>query len=673
MCGIGGIVALTSRVPTPAREALARMAGAMRHRGPDEFGIYRDQRVGLAHARLSIIDITSGQQPMADVQNETCIVFNGEIYNYLEIRAELLAAGVQFHTRSDTEVVLQAWKHWGHAAFDRMNGQWAVAIWSRTQRCLVLARDPIGICPLHYCEHDGALYFASEVKAIFAANGTITRALDPQGLQQTLTFWSPVPPVSAFVGVRELEPGHVRTYHLSLTDDPAELTVQDHALNCLLASCSPQPTFKGSFDDAVHAVRHALKDATRLRILRSDVPVGSYLSGGIDSSMVAAMGQQLVQGKIKTFSLGFDDAEFDEVPFQRQMAERIGSEHHCVMVSKKAIADVFPDVIWHAERPLLRTAPAPLFLLSRLVNACGVKVVLTGEGADEMFAGYDLFRESKVRRFWGKQPNSAWRHRLLERLYPYLSRSPVAQQAMTRQFFGRDRHLHQQAGFGHGPRWHTTAALQRLFSPDAAASAAQHDPVAALLCNLPAHFDGWDGLAQDQYIEIRTLLAGYLMSSQGDRMLLGHSVEGRFPFLDKDVVALAHSLPPAYKLKVLNEKHVVKQAAEGLVPDSIRFRKKQPYRAPDAVCFVGPDAPPYVAEVLSDAALKRANVFDVKACRQLLAKCTQRAAEGVFSNADNMALVGVLSVQLLHQKFVVDDPVATLPVVFKTDIDNVSK
>lgn len=634
------------------------MAGALSHRGPDEYGIYRDDRAGLAHARLSIVDLLTGQQPMGDGSDTQWIVFNGEIFNYVELREELIALGHHFRTQSDTEVILQAWRAWGEAAFERMNGQWAVAIWDSAAKKLVLARDPLGICPLFVCEHGAHLYFASEVKAIFAANAEIPRAFDPVGLDQTLTFWSIVPPQSVFVGVQEVEPGHVRVYE--------DGQVRDRAFD------TPRPRFQGSLDDAVDAVRHALTRATDLRVLRADVPVGSYLSGGLDSSMVAAMGHRAATRRFQTFSLRFDDAEYDETPFQRMVVQQLGTEHHEVVVSRKDIANTFPDVIYHTERPILRTAPAPLFLLARLVRQHGIKVVLTGEGADEMFAGYDLFREGKVRRFWGHAPHSAWRPRLLERLYPYLARSPVSQQAMARQFFGRNIEQFAQPGFAHDTRWHTTSALKRLLSSDMQTGAAGRHAVAELLDSMPPQFSQWDPLAQDQHIEIRTLLAGYLLSSQGDRMLLGNSVEGRFPFLDKDVMALAHSLPPAYKLRVLDEKHVLKKVAKGLIPQDIIARQKQPYRAPDALSFVGPDAPDYVAEAFSESALKDANVFDSKAASQLFNKCRTRGVTGQFSNADNMALVAVLSTQLLHRQFIANRPAGTDSIVFKTDIDQSS-
>jgi asparagine synthase (glutamine-hydrolysing) len=663
MCGIAGIVGLTPGASVPARDTLVRMAGALRHRGPDELGVYRDNRAGLAHARLSIIDISTGQQPLSDDSGETWIVFNGEIFNYVELRQELTALGHRFRTKSDTEVIVQAYRAWGDAAFERMNGQWAIAIWHTVAQRLVLSRDRMGICPLHLCEYGDHLYFASEVKGIFAANAEIPRSFDPNGLAQTLTFWTVVPPQGVFRGVTELKPGHVRRYENGAVSEHAFWSPRYPEFG------DARDQFQGSLEDAVIEVRSTLESATSLRMLRADVPVGSYLSGGLDSSFVAALGQRFARGRFQTFSLRFEDAEYDETHFQRLMAQSTDSEHHEVMVSRNDIANVFPEVIFHTERPILRTAPAPLFLLSRLVRNHGIKVVLTGEGADEMFAGYDIFREGKIRRFWGRQPTSLLRPRLLERLYPYLARSPVSQQAMARQFFGRNIEAHRAPAFAHDTRWHTTGSLKRLLSRDMQTASADHNVIHEFLEGLPAEFARWNSLAQDQFVEIRTLLSGYLLSSQGDRMLMAHSVEGRFPFLDKDVVTLADSLPAAYKLRVLDEKHVLKRAAEGFVPKEILTRKKQPYRAPDALSFIAKDAPAYIDEVLSEGALRDANVFDPQPIMQLLRKCRARGTEGQFSNSDNMALVGVLSTQLLHRQLIAARPDMNRSIEIRTDVD----
>jgi asparagine synthase (glutamine-hydrolysing) len=663
MCGIAGIVQVGPSAPPIERDELERMAGALWHRGPDEFGLYRDPRAGLAHARLSIIDLSTGQQPLTNESGTLWVVFNGEIFNYVELRAELEARGHRFRTRSDTEVIVHAYEEWRDDAFRRFNGQWAIALWDATAGTLVLARDPFGVRPLYLCEHAGRLYFASEVKALFAADPSIPREFDSIGLQQVFTFWTSLAPRTVFRGVEELPPGRTRTYSRhGITESSAYEPAFPEAAGA---------GFTGSLEDAVVVVREALEDATRLRMLRADVPVGSYLSGGLDSSLIAAMGLRAKGEKFRTFSLRFADAEYDETTYQRAMAEYLGSDHSDVVVTREDIARVFPDVIAHTERPILRTAPAPLFLLSRLVRDAGIKVVLTGEGADEMFAGYDLFREAKVRRFWARQPDSVWRPRLLERLYPYLSRSPVSQRGMSRQFFGQQLGDAAEPGFGHDLRWRGTSGLLRLFAPAHQAAFGGSDVRKALLGDLPTPFAGWPSLAQDQYLEVRTLLSGYLLSSQGDRMLMAHSVEGRFPFLDRRVAALAESLPPAYKLRVLDEKHVLKRVAEGLVPDAILKRKKQPYRAPDALAFASPAASPWMDDVASTRMLAEAGVFGPGAARQLIEKCRAKAEAGQFSNADNMALVGILSTQLVYRQLL-ERPAESRRVRLTTLVDRVA-
>ena len=661
MCGIAGVINVRAGAEPIALEALGRMAAALRHRGPDETGAYREPRAGLAHTRLSIIDLSTGQQPLANEDGTLLISFNGEIFNYVELREELEALGHAFRTRSDTEVIVHAWEAWGEEAFRRFNGQWAVALWDERAGRLVLSRDPLGVRPVYFAEHGGRLWFASEVKALFAGEPGLSRAIDPRGLAEVFTFWSTVPPRTVFAGVHELEPGHVRVYEDGRVADRAYW--EPHYPE------NGRDGFVGSFEDAAAATRAALEQATRLRMLRSDVPVGSYLSGGIDSSLVAALGLRAKGDNFQTFSLRFEDVEYDETGFQRLMVERLGSQHHEVVVSRADIARVFPDVVAHTERPILRTAPAPLFLLSRLVRENGIKVVLTGEGADEMFAGYDLFREARLRRFWARQPQSTARPRLLERLYPYLERSPVAQAAMARRFFGQDLAAWRSPGFGHATRWRGAAALQRLLSADVRAALAGFDPVAEQLARLPGEFGRWTALAQDQYLEVRTLLSAYLLSSQGDRMLMANSVEGRFPFLDRDVVALANSLPDRYKLAGLDEKAVLKELSAELVPAAILTRKKQPYRAPDALSFVGDDAPGWIADVLSEARLGAAGLFDPALAGGFHRKCVERQVDSQFSNADNMALVGLLSTQLLHRDFVERAPLAYPPTRFGTLID----
>jgi asparagine synthase (glutamine-hydrolysing) len=573
---------------------------------------------------------------MRDADRDAVLTFNGELFNYVELRDELRALGVHFRTRGDTEVVLHALLMWGDAALPRFNGQFALALWRRRERTLTLARDRFGVRPIYIAEHDGTLRFASEVKALFAGDRELPRAFDREGLAETFTFWTTIAPRTVFRGIEELRPGHVRTY------SPSGVTERCYWPLRFVES------FAGSVEDAAGALHAALARATALRLTRADVPVGCYVSGGLDSSVVAALARGVHGDGLLTFSLRFADAEYDEGSFQRAMIDRLGSRHRELAIARGDIARIFPDVIRHVERPILRTAAAPLLLLSRLVRDAGIKVVLTGEGADEMLAGYDLFREARIRRFWARQPSSQLRPRLLDRLYPYLARSPAAARAMARAFFAVDLSRADAADFAHGPRWRSTAALRRLFSDDARRDV--RDPIAGFVATLPAELAGWDPLARDQYVEIRTLLSGYLLSAQGDRVAMASSVEGRFPFLDPDVVELACSLPADFKLRALDEKHVLKRMAAALVPADIVKRRKQPYRAPDALAFIDARRPAWIDDALDRRAIAEAEVFDAGAVERLWAKC--RAAPGQLSNTDNMALVGVLSTQLLHRELV---------------------
>ena len=656
MCGICGILNLTDGA-NPASDAalLHRMVGSLRHRGPDENGGYRDRRVALGQTRLSIIDLAGGSQPMANEDDTVWIVFNGEIYNYVELADELRGAGHRFKTRSDTEAIIHAYEEWGVDCVERFNGQWAFALWDRPRRRLVLARDRVGVRPLYYARLGERLLFASEMKAILQ-DPDVPRGLDLEGLAQIYTFWAPVAPRTALAGIRQVRPGAV-------------MVVEDGRI-------AERVVWRPRFLDAdrpfswaderraeelAHELRDRLEQATKLRMLRADVPVGVYLSGGIDSSVIGALVRRFHGGPLRTFSVRFSNREFDERGYQDEMIERLGTEHTSVEVSASDIGRVFPEVVWYGETPVLRAAPAPLYSLSALVRRSGYKVVLTGEGSDEFLAGYDLFREGKVRRFWARRTDSKLRPRLLERLYPWMARSPAQSQALQRTFFGKGMEHLGAPHFAHVPRWENVASLARLLSADAKHVMDAFDPVEELLSDLPAEVRRWEPLGQAQYIEISTLLSGYLLSSQGDRMLMGNSVEGRFPFLDPNVMEFADALPPEVKLRVLDEKHLLKRAARDLVPASILRRPKQPYRAPDAQSFVQDDAPSYIAEVLSPAAVSDAGVFEPSAVQRLIEKC-RRTRDKTPSNADNMAVVGVLSTQLVHHLLVRGrGPVAPAP------------
>jgi asparagine synthase (glutamine-hydrolysing) len=618
------------------------MVGTLAHRGPDENGGYRDDWVALGHTRLSIIDLGGGSQPMANEDRRIWVVFNGEIYNYLELAEDLKQKGHRFRTRSDTEVILHAYEQWGKGCVDRFNGQFAFAVWDRGQRRMLLCRDRVGVRPLYYTVAGKRLHFASEMKALLQ-DPQVPRRFDLEGLAQVFTFWAPVAPRTVLEGIRQLPPGAL------LEVEGGELREETYWRPRFLAADRPA-SYAGrrALEELALRLRDLLEQATRLRMTRADVPVGVYLSGGIDSSVIGALVRRFHSGPLRTFSLRFQDRDFDEGSYQQQMVERLGTEHTSIEVGHADIRRSFPDVIWFTETPVLRAAPAPLYALSGLVRRSGYKVVLTGEGSDEFLAGYDLFREARVRRFWLRRPESKLRPRLLERLYPWLTRSPAQARALQRSFFGKGAAALDAPHFSHLPRWESAASLQRFFTAEARQQLQGFDAVAELVSGLPPEVHHFEPLGQAQYLEIVTLLSGYLLSSQGDRMLMGNSVEGRFPFLDHQVMEFADALPPEAKLHGLDEKHLLKRAARDLVPPAILRRPKQPYRAPDAQSFVQDSASDWVDEVLAPEALRDAGIFEAPAVQKLFDKC-RRGRDRTPSNADNMALLGVLSTQLVHR------------------------
>jgi asparagine synthase (glutamine-hydrolysing) len=643
MCGICGVI---DPDQPPDLDLVRSMIARLGHRGPDGHGYVRAETVALGHARLAIVDTTGGAQPMTNEDGTIWVTFNGEIFNHVELRAQLQRCGHTFRTVCDTEVIVHAWEEWGESCFDRFNGQWALALWDRPAGRVVLCRDRLGVRPLFYVQAGRRLLFASEVKALFA-DPTVERALDPDGLAQVLTFWSTIAPLTVFRGVRQVPPGHLLEIGRNGVQTRPYWSITFPAGGA--ESCQ-------DIDANTELLRRGVTEAARLRFLRSDVPVGVYLSGGLDSSVIASVVARHSDVPLKTFSLRFSDAAYDEGEFQRQMVDKLGTDHTEVCVRPRDVAQAFPDVVRFAETVLLRAAPAPLFLLSKAAAEHGCKVVLTGEGADEVLAGYDLFRESQVRLFLSRNPDSMVRGRALELLYPWLDRSPARFPGFARSFFGRNLDARDPA-VSHRPRWDSTVAVRSLLQPDLRA---RLDPAVAglgdeLVAAMPAASAEWDPLSRAQWLEMTTLLPGYLLSSQGDRMLMAHSVEGRFPFLDRDVVELASTLPARHKLFGLDEKHLLKRAFGDLVPADILRRPKQPYRAPDATAFFTADPPAWLADVTSSTALAAADVFDPTRVRGLFDKCERRNGVGM-SNTDNMRVLAVVSTQLLHHQFLAGDP-----------------
>lgn len=642
MCGVAGFLLNEPMEAGSARdhagqELLGRMVTAIAHRGPDAQGVFVDGRAGLGHARLSIVDIAAGGQPMALPEAGLTVSFNGEIFNHVELREQLVAAGCDVRTRSDTEVILHLYAVMGPDCLEHFNGDFAFALWDAPRQRLMLARDRAGVRPLYYTMRREGLYFASEIKALLQVPGVVAE-LDPIALDQIFTLWAPIAPRTSFKDIFELPPGH-----FMLADGGGRRIVPYWSP----AFPDREDMDRGQDEDALaQQARELLDDATRIR-LRADVPVGAYLSGGLDSSLVSALAVRHVGRRLQTFSVTFDSPEHDESAQQAVMTAALGTEHHAVACGNADIARVFPDVVRHTEAPVVRTAPAPLHMLAAHVRRNGCKVVLTGEGADEVFAGYDIFKEAAVRRFCARQPASVMRPALFRRLYPYLPGIRAQQPESLAAFFSVDGGADDSL-FSHRPRMRATAAAKLFFSPALKEALAGYDAAEEMAASLPKAFARWHPLHQAQYIETTFLLPGYILSSQGDRMAMAHGVEGRFPFLDHRVMAFAASVPPGVQLKGLLEKNLLRRAARDLLPARIAARPKQPYRAPDSASFAGHGTPDYVAQALSPATIRASGLFNPAAVERLAAKCS---AQGVSGFRDNTAFVGILSTQLWLEAF----------------------
>lgn len=635
MCGICGFVGDANQSSGSSETVIRKMLGLIQHRGPDECGYLIHRQNALGNVRLSIVDLSSGQQPVADVSGRYWIVYNGEVFNYPELRAQLQSKGVVFKTNCDTEVVLYNYLVNGVDGLALLNGQFAFAIYDTLEQSLFMARDRMGIRPLYYANQSGRLLFSSELKSFLVYPG-VDLQLSPKKMQQLFTFWNVKSDDSIFEGIGQVGPGCYLKWHNGAVV---------HGRYWTPPFVTPENVYKGSMEDAASELKALLNDAIAIR-LRADVPVAAYLSGGIDSSTTCRFINQLLPEGFHTFSLMFENPWFDESKYQSAMLDQLHSQHHATMFYDQDLEQTLAKTIWHAETPLLRTGPVPMLKLSELVRQNNIKVVVTGEGADEVLGGYNIFKETLIRQFWARYPESKIRPMLLSRLYPYLPHFNNGNSKALQLFFGYKLGEVGHPAYSHLLRWRNGAGLCRLFNADwlgdtnGASVVDQYaDAIADAVRNLSA-------LAKGQYIESDLFLPGYLLSSQGDRMAMANSVEGRYPFLDHRVVAFCHALPDAYKIRGLNEKFLLKRMMQNHLPAEIVNRPKQAYRAPAANALLGSDT--LLEGVLSERALKASGIFDVDMVTRLLSRVRNAEAS---NELDSMAINALLTTQLCHSLF----------------------
>ncbi|CAO3439378.1 asparagine synthase (glutamine-hydrolyzing) [Azospirillum doebereinerae] len=584
MCGICGVFRIEGGGPV-SRTAVEAMTRTMVHRGPDDSGVALFDRAGLGFRRLSIIDLDTGHQPLANEDETIWLVCNGEIYNHRALRDELIAKGHRFRTRTDVEVLLHLYEDMGEAMLNRLSGQFAFAILDRRRGRLFLARDPFGVAPLFHALVGGSFLFGSEIKAILAHPG-VERRVDLTGLEQVLALPGLVSPRTMFAGIESLPPGHA----LVVDDDG----VRRWPYWDLVYPAEAEPADPRGEEQFREELAHTLTEAVRRR-LQADVPVGAYLSGGLDSSLVVAMMRRCGVEAIDTFSIAFADALLDERGHQRLMAERLGGRHHEIELDDSGIESRLRAVIRHCECPIKESYNTASFALSAAAAAAGVPVVLSGEGADELFAGYIGYRYDAFRRARGP------------------SAPPNPREAALRRRLWGDESLFYETQLAEHE------ALRRaLYAPDVAAAFPTFEFTQFGLVD-PALVKGRHPLHQRAYLDLKLRLGDHLVGDHGDRMLLGNSVEGRFPFLDVEVSALAARMPPDLKLNGFTEKYILKQVARPLLPAGIVDREKYAFCAPGSpqLLRAGID---WVEELLSPATIRRHGYFDLSTVETLKAR-----------------------------------------------------
>ncbi len=636
MCGIAGGTRFNSYKALNSK-TLFKMLDSIRYRGPDECGIYETNEALLGSVRLSIIDIKSGQQPLSNKNGDIWIAYNGEVFNYIELREELIKKGYSFTTHSDTEVIVLLYEEYGPDFLKKLNGQFAISIWDKRKKELFLARDRMGIRPLFYAMHNNELLYASEIKA-FLQHPDINLKLSAKSLSQIFTFWTTISPDTAFENVQQLPPGSYMIYSKNKVDIKSYWNLE----------FAEENQYKNiSFDEAVEEFEHILKDSVKIR-LRADVPVAAYLSGGLDSTVTTSLIREVVPNMLQTFSIGFEDVDYDESYYQDLASGYFGTKHTGFKIKNEEIATLFPDVVWHSEMPLLRTSPVPMFALSRKVHEKNIKVVITGEGADELLGGYNIFKEAKIRHFWAREPKSNLRPLLLKKLYPYIPQIQNASAQTLRFFFAYKLGETNSPVYSHLLRWNNGNHIKKYFSDELIQNLSGYTPVNELIDKINGKFDNYDYLGKAQWLEMNIFMSGYLLSSQGDRMGMANSIEGRYPFLDHRLIEFCAKINPEYKLHGLNEKYLMKKMAEKRIPDEILKRSKQAYRAPIQNSFLSKQASVYMNEVFDEKKLKENELFNPGLSKRLLDKF--KSGE-ITSEVDNMALTAIVSTTILKDLF----------------------
>jgi asparagine synthase (glutamine-hydrolysing) len=649
MCGIAGVVDLTGQRPAPCR-LLKAMAQAIYHRGPDQDGFLHQDSAALASRRLSIVGLFDGQQPVGNEDGTINVVYNGELFDYPERKAELEGRGHHFRTHCDTELIPHLWEDHGEGMFESLKGQFAFALWDSRQRRLIVARDRFGICPLYWTRQGDWLLFASEVKGLLAS-GLVKARPDPRGINHAFTFFALPGAITAFAGVSLLLPGHYLDVNLGQARQGEAAPIRDRTY-WEIDFPDRGHEEDGPADKLVNKFETLLLEAVEER-LRADVPVVSYLSGGVDSSMVVALAGKVRGQPIPTFTIRIDDPDLDETSEAAVVARHVGSRPTVTHFGVEEVLQTYPRLVTAAEGPVIDTSCAALLLLAEEVHNQGYKVALTGEGADEWLAGYPWYKVHKLLSFLDIIPGLRL-SQVVRRAYVRLTGAPRLPAEVVRR---------SQAAVGGHNGWLDLYGLMsmskmRLYGEAMKQVMLDHDPYADLHLN-GERLRRWHPLNRALYLGARIHLPGLLLNAKGDRVAMHSSVETRYPFLDEEVFTFLAGLHPRWKLRGFREKHLLRLLAERWLPKEVAQRRKAMFRAPfDSFHIAQP--PAFVEQLFSEESLRKTGYFDPAAVSHWRTAFRQMRKRSAQRLSVEMGLAGVLSTQLWHHLFI-DSSLADLP------------
>lgn len=646
MCGIAGIVDLEGGGDVP-RGVAGRMAQAIIHRGPDEEGCFRRPGVTLASRRLSIVGLADGQQPVTNEDGAVFVVFNGELFDHVEKRAELESRGHHLAKHCDTEIIPHLWEESQTGMFEKLRGQFAIALWDERKRVLVLGRDRFGICPLYWSRQGRWLLFASETKALLAF-GLVAAKPDWRGIDHIFTFAAMPAPATCFEGVHLLRPGHF------LEIKPgAGPPINDRTYWRMDFADAGDEEIGADPKKLVDDFERVLLKAVEKR-LRADVPVGAYLSGGVDSSMIVALAKHVRGAPISTYTVRVDAPGLDELSAARKIANHIGTTPPIVQDFRPAdVLSGYPELITAAECPVIDTSCAALLQFARRVRLCDQKVVLTGEGADEWLVGYPWYKIERILRWLDFVPCLRLDD-LAKRAYLRASCTPQ---------FPREYRQHIERVIGGPNAWIDSFGLLslaklRFYNERMREVMVKSDPWSDLEMPLD-RAKRWHPLNRGIWMAGRVTLGGHLLQAKGDRVSMHSSVEVRYPFLDEDVFDFTSRLHPKWKLRGFRDKHLLRLLAERWLPPFVYQRPKAIFRAPLDSFHVDPE-PKFVTQLLSEESLKRTDCFDVSEVRRWRSAFRQMRAGSLPRLSIEMGLAAVVATQLWHHLFI-DGSLCELP------------